>query len=270
MLVSDELIFSSMQLIVEGVFPTEEFLRQFYDSEEYELTYQDKTNLIETKIIKSRYYCFYTNYGEAMPHNNIVVSLKTHQKESNPRTIDQVEPNKQFFSCYDIDSKILYVSNARQKGFLQHVYKTKTGSYVDIKNIYSDVESFIQKLNMVDTMKFVSYKDIFNEGNDLFSSVSNIFGFGMPNKFTVDAEYNVSMKESIAEQLRRLNLLQKNGEIRSLVCVGRDDDDVETVFNTGSFIRKIDVTSEKDDGGLYDEAEVFSGLIDKIQKYENI
>lgn len=54
-------------------------------------------------------------------------------------------------------------------------------------------------------------------------------------------------------------------DIDVLTCIGRDDNDMESIFNLGSFIQKIDISSAKDANGLYQKEDVKEKLIEKIK-----
>lgn len=59
-------------------------------------------------------------------------------------------------------------------------------------------------------------------------------------------------------------------EIDSLVVVGENDNDVDSVFDIDSYIESAEINISKDDNGMYDENAVRDNLISKIKENENV
>ncbi len=59
-------------------------------------------------------------------------------------------------------------------------------------------------------------------------------------------------------------------EIDSLVVVGENDNDVDSLFDIDSYIESAEISISKDDNGMYDENAVMDNLISKIKENENV
>lgn len=60
--------------------------------------------------------------------------------------------------------------------------------------------------------------------------------------------------------------MEKKCEAESLVCIGFDDNGVETTFNIDTFIQKLKVPSKKNEFGTYDSQLVCLGIQNELIK----
>lgn len=102
-----------------------------------------------------------------------------------------------------------------------------------------------------------------------FPSLNDLYGLGMPEDFTLEANFaKARLTDSFKEKLKQMVGWKNKCEADSLLCVGRDDKNFETIFNADSFIQKTSVDVSKDEQGLYDSTMVKQALIDKIRVYD--
>ena len=138
-----------------------------------------------------------------------------------------------------------------------------------IKNFFKNVDEFIEQIKSVEKVKFVARRNLFTvQGSimKIFPSPNDLFGLGMPEDFTLEANFNrAELTNAFIGHLKKMVDWKNNCEADSLICVGRDDKNFETVFNADSFIRKLSVEAAKDDQGLYNPTMVKQALISKIR-----
>lgn len=267
---ADFVTFSSFELTIGGRLPDVNFLNKAFSPEKRNMTSEQVLHQIECEVVEGRFYWFYSNYGKSMPHRDIVVDLTSGDELENPRTTQQVEPNSQLFVVYDSESTLLYISNLQKKGFLNDYLSRYADKEVIIKNVYKTIEEFIGEISSLETIKFTGSRDLFNSDGDLFSPLRDIFGYGEPEEFSIEAKYRTSMKEALNRELLRLANYQNQNDIKTLVCIGKDERGFERVFNTNSFISKISFPTQKDDQLLFPPEEVKAQTIIKLKEMFNV
>ena len=84
--------------------------------------------------------------------------------EANPREKNQVEPRQQLFAIYSLRKKELFISNSKKKNLLQGIFSKFGGEEnVVIRKIYADVDSFLQTLKGVSSIRMVTKRDLLCE-----------------------------------------------------------------------------------------------------------
>lgn len=267
---TDSVTFSSFELTVNGHLPGVNFLNNAFFPKKRNTTFDQVLHQIECEVIEDRFYWFYSNYGKAMPHRDIVVDITSGDELENPRTTQQVEPNNQLFVMYDRESTLLYISNIQKKGFFKSYLSQFTDEEIIIKNVYTTIEEFIAQINTLETIKFTGSRDLFNSGGDLFSPLRDIFGYGEPEEFSIEAKYHTPMKDALKRELMRLAGYQSQNDIKTLVCIGKDEKGFETVFNTNSFISKISFPIQKDGQHLFPPEGVKAQAVIKLKEMFNV
>ena len=81
--------------------------------------------LVSTKITCDNYFWFSARYGNPYPHSETLWDIENKSESENPRTITQIEPNKQLFALYSLDKKTLYLSNIKKKSLFEGYLKSK-------------------------------------------------------------------------------------------------------------------------------------------------
>ncbi len=262
-----EISFHSQQLIVDDL--VADFAAISFIFEETHDTYQDADSFykIEKEIIEDRYLWLYSSYGKAYPRTDKVIEMTTHMEEDNPRKITQIEPDKQLFSIYDTIEKVLYISNRKKIGF----YKLYLRSFIDedivIKNFYIDVDDFAEKVKTISSVNLITKNNLFSANSGLFQEEKNVFGLGEPTDFHLEALFeNAKITDAFIRKIKEFNLLKGQGEVETLICIGRDDKNIETVFNMDTFVDKLIVKANKDVQGLYDVVDIQHLILNKVKK----
>ncbi len=267
---TDSVSFSSFELTVGRSLPDTTYLNSAFFPGKMSMNHEEYSHQIIREVIEDRFYWFYSNYGKAMPHRDIVIDIPSGSELQNPRTTQQVEPNSQLFAIYDSSSSLFYISNLQRKGFLKEFLTQFTVEEVVIKNIYKNINDFIDVINTLETIKFTGSRDLFNREGDLFSSLRDIFGYGEPEEFSIEAKYRTPMKDALKREILRLAGYQSSGDIRTMVCIGKDERGFETVFNTNNFINKISIPLQKDNQHLFPPEEVKAQAVIKLKEMFNV
>lgn len=261
-----EVKFSAHQLILDQdrcVFSDLESLFSQGDD-----TYKDAENFykIQRQIIDSRFMWLYAAYGKAYPRTDEVIETTTFLPQANPRKPTQVEPDKQFFSVYDCESKVLYVSNRQKIGFYHTYLKDMIQKDFFVKNFYVNVDEFAAKIKTISSVKLITSNNLFSAATSLFEEEKNVFGLGAPASFQLEAVFsNAELTDAFIKKLKDILKWKTQGEVDALVCIGKDDKGMEAIFNVDSFIEQITLGFNKNQQGLYEPADVMNALIAAVR-----
>ncbi len=260
--------FSTLYLVIgEDIPSAEELTPVFFETQDQYFS-GDTYYLISKENINNGHFWLYARYGKSLPHSDTVYNTKDQKEEDNPRSVDQIEPDKQLFALYCANSHILYLSNIQKRSWIEKYLKAKLEKDVVIKSFFKNVDEFIQKIKSVEKVKFVAKRNLFmQQGSimDIFPSPSDLYGLGMPEKFTLEANFSgARLTHQFKKSFKKMFFWKNNCEADSLICIGRDDKRLETIFNADSFIQKVSVEVAKDAQGLYDPSIVKQALISKI------
>ncbi len=266
---ADIVSFSSFELIAGDEVPDKAYLDNAFAQDSHEVNHGDSSHIINCKVIEDRFYWLYSNFGKTMPHPHIVVDSQLFTKHQNLRTENQFEPTKQLFAIYDIQSTLFYISNLLQKKFIEHFLKDVAGKEVVIKEVYKTVNDFIEAIQSISKIQFTGSRDLINQNSDLHQRVRNVYGYDEPDHFSIEARWERPMSDRLKDTLRGFAQHQKDGDIKTLVCIGKDDRGLSTVFNTNSFIKKIDIPIQRDEQSLFPPDVVENQIILKLKDIYN-
>jgi len=262
--------FSTMHFVVEENAPTVGILKPVFIEKEDKDNENDIVHIIEKENIDDKYFWLYAKYGKAYPHSPTVFNTKKEKEEENPRTTNQIETNDQLFVLYNINSHTLFISNVQKKSWLQNYLKKKLERDVIIKNFYKNKNEFMGIIKSIEKVKFVAKRNLFTSSDNselmkIFPSPKDIFGLGEPEECSLEAKFKkVKLTPAFEAAFTKMQDWVKNYEADSLLCVGYDDKNMETVFNMGSFIQKINIDTQKDEQGLFNPENVQKALLEKI------
>ena len=265
--------FSDFYFLIGGNIPSVKDLKLVFDEAEDTSSSEDTHYVISKENINDEYFWLYARYGNPLPHPDTVYNTKQAQEEENPRSTNQIELDKQLFALYCINSNTLYLSNRKKKSWVEGYLRSKLRKDVVIKNFFENVDEFIRKIKSVEKVKFVVKSNLFTPKSSImkiFPSPNDLFGLGMPEDFTLEANFHrAGLTDAFINNLKKMVAWKNNCEADSLICVGRDDKNFENIFNADSFIKKISVEAAKDDQGLYNPTIVKEALISKIRERSN-
>ena len=262
--------FSALHIILENTSPTIDDLIPISSVNEEEFEIGDTHYLITTSIIEDRYFWIYAEYGKLLPYSEKVVNVKTHAVESNPRTPTQVETSKQLFGLYDPKSKNLFLSSQKKKQILEDYFKQALSKDVTIKTFFKSADEFCDKIKTISKIKFTTKRNLFNlksEALSIFPNPNDIFGLGITEDYTLEANFaDAKLTNRFVSFLKKAVGWKNECQTESLICIGLDDKQVETIFNIDAFIQKIIIPLKKDDRGIFDPNMVCQTLIQEIEK----
>ncbi len=255
--------FSAMQLIFGESSPSvSDMTAVFAVTDEDKITIDDVHYLVYKRNVSDKYFWIYVKYGKELPYTPTVINTYNDEEEVNPRSKEQIEPDQQIFGLFCPSSQTFYISNFKKKSFFETYLSKKIEKTVFIKSFLKSPEEFLKAIKSVERIKLVTKKTLFSMDGGV-ASISpehkDIFGLGVPEEYSIDAAYkNASLTEAFKANIKAMAGWTKNSEAESLVCIGRNENNLETIFNVDSFRQKISISIEKDAYGMYDENTVLT------------
>lgn len=266
-----ELKFTELHFVVNDNSPSASDLKDFFEQSEDKHELGGTHYLIEKEIVDDDYFWLYARHGSTKPYSPDIYNTKKQQKEDNPKTINQLEPNKQSFALYSVNQKILYRSQPKNIAWLEKYFATGLKN-VTIKTFFKSPEEFLKVIKNVEQIKFVIKRNLFSRDKKLmsiFQNIKNLYGLNLPEEFLLSAGFNhAKLTEKFIEAFKKMAGLQVNCELESLLCVGRDDENLETIFNTNAFEKKFTLTVKKNRQGMLDPEDIKQYLITKVKELQ--
>ena len=229
-------------------------------------TYKKNNNLyvVEMVIVEDRFFWMSCDYDNSERFRDYVVNLDTQEKEPNPRTKIQIEPRQQFFACYDLQTKALYLNNLDRRSFLQKYFSEATSAEYIIQNVYANVDEFCQRVKEITGFRFVQIDNLYSHSGNLFKQIGNLFGEDSPKEIQMKVSYVGLPMHAGGRGV--VDLLHRNkDQFENVIIVGRDQDDVEHSFDFSSVLKNIQIHPTKDNNAQYDPTEVRSLLLAQLR-----
>lgn len=247
----DTITFTTYQLLVNEQVPTTELLKRLTTKETIKTTKAESHYEIKHKLT-DQYYWLYASYGSALPLADKLLDTEKMHNINNPRTVHQAELRNQFFALYHLEQNLLYLSNSQKVSFLCEFIRDILSLGVIIKKMYKSPEEFLSILRLVDNVCLVSSHSLFTDKSGLFDEAGNILGLGNPDRIGIECKFkHVEKTLSFVKKFLEFFNKKENIEYDQLICVGRDDNNMEIVFNTDSFANKIEIKASKNVNGLF-------------------
>lgn len=241
------------------------------DFEKIEQNFAEKIGknyfLISTELTNN-FFWLSARYDSKMPRSDIVVNVIDFSLEDNPRKEDQVEPRKQFFSLYDFNKDVLYVSSLKNKSTFEEILKQYVAENISIKNIIKDIDEFYTQVSSIQKIYFSSVaRDLFSSRGLLQQSLCDNYAMEEPECFSIEAIYKKSLDSKIKNVISCLRKQKSQGKLKKIIIQGKDDQGFEKIFNEGIFVNKIniDYSSDGDDAGMIDEELIKNSLLRKLE-----
>lgn len=265
------LSFKNMQLIINGKIPDKDDLINItnYGNKKYIDENNKYLYMFNVEFdADNEYLWIYAEYDYLHKRNKNVFNDSSNEEEPNPRKPNQIELKKQFFGMYYLKNNTLYITDTNRKKVLIDYLKSILNVEVNIKNQYKNIEEFSKAISSLKNIKFTVRPDLFQDEKGIYNHVNNIFGFDMAEYVKIDVNYNrLSFKDNKDKLIERVFQKQKNNQLGNLVVCGYDDNDVENIFDTQSYIMTVDIYIKADeDTGLYDQDKVKHTLLSKLSK----
>ena len=260
-----DLTFSTFQLFINECLAE---LKNFNVNDKWNQNFSDENQIIHNvicKIMNERYFTLYDNFGSPNPRPNHIFDIPTKTKIVNPRKNSQAELKNQLFCLYDTNTKILYLNNSQKKSFICKYLDNILSQEIIIKNIYKNIDEFVNTLKSLDEIKFTAHRDIFSSQINSFKNIKDLFGIDEPESFTISAKYKLSVHENIKRTIEKFKNEQIQAPNSCLTCIGKDDHGIEQIFNENTFRKTISVILAQKEEKLMNTKYVVEEIIRKIE-----
>jgi hypothetical protein len=224
-----------------------------------------KIESFNIKKFSNRFFGININSGDLYHYSDSVVDTEDNLKlKKNPRKSTEIEFDNQFFFLIDTEYSNIYISNSQKKSFIESSLSKKTGFEFNIELILNE-DLFKESLKTISEVNFAFY------GSDLFSKGSLVEELDK-DKHNYEADsvriiFNYKHKKFTGSLKNKIEKLIKNKGSNKLKIVGKDSDDLETVFNADSILGSIPLKIKLEDKTkIVDYISVFNELIVKIKK----
>lgn len=117
--------------------------------------------MIEKDFIEDRFLWCYFSYDD-QKYNEQVWDKEINTLKDNPKKKTEIEFKNQFFMCYDLHNKLLYLDDCEKCGFIKRYIQEVLQKYTIIKGIYSSIEEFEDKINDIIDIKFIQFDNVMN------------------------------------------------------------------------------------------------------------
>lgn len=261
-----EIKFLTFQLLINDSYAESGIFEKV--NEAWSRNFEDTNTTIHNvhcNYINNRYFTLYDNFGSPNPRPEHVYDKHTKTNILNPRSDYQAELKGQLFCIYDTYTKILYFNNSQKKSFIQKYLQELLSDDIVIKHIYKNIDEFVKTLKIIDKIKFIAHRNIFANTVNSFKGIKDIFGIEEPESFVIEANYNITASEKIKRIIEYFRNEQVQLPNSCLTCVGRDDDNMEQIFNEDCFSKAITIKIAENSEHLLNPKDVFEQLINRIE-----
>ncbi len=220
---------------------------------------------VKAEILEERFFWVSCDYGETTIFYDKVINQGTKQTENNPRSRQQIEPNRQLFACYDCYRHKLYLNNRKQSNILLAYLRDSTNEEFEISHVYASVDEFCNRIKTLHEFRYTQVDNLFRSDGDLFSKVGDLYGRDLPSKIQLKISYmNIPVHDGGGKAIIDL-LYRHKDEFKNVVIIGNDDNGIEHTFDFDSLIKNIQILPNEDDGGRFDSEEVKRLLLGAIR-----
>lgn len=219
--------------------------------------------VIEKELIDNRFFWLSCDYGDAKSFTNYVVNQDTKEQEPNPRNRSQVEPQKQFFACYDIDTHFLYINDLNRRNTLTSYLSDSIQKKFVCNNVYTSVDEFCQRVKSIRGFHYLQVNNLITQKSDIFSQIGDIYGLDTPEQVKLKITYGDIPVHKCRHLIERF--YSKKSEFENVVIIGCDDQGVESTFDFSSIIKRIEISPNKDDNGHFNPVEVRQLLLNELR-----
>lgn len=240
-------------------------------------TFQNKHDIYELdgiaydivcEVIDEKLLWIYAKYGKAKPYDNQILNIETKEYSNNPRTPDDVEMRNQIFCIYSQKIGVLYMSDFRKSRVIEKYLRETFQRDFTIRKYVVNLETFVNEVDSIKSLKFVSVDEhLFNSG--IFDEVRDVCGFGSDDGIvSVSMEVKVTNKQIDKSKWRNIlnsfKTKKEKREIDKMICVGKDDKNIEKIFNLDTFLKKIQIPATKDKNEMYDPEKVKKSILEQL------
>ncbi|WP_334095615.1 hypothetical protein [Helicobacter typhlonius] len=221
--------------------------------------------IVDCEIVDEKFFWIYARYGKAKPYANEVLNTETQEIAQNKREPNEAELRNQLFCMYVPSKAILYMSDFRKNIFLATYLKAKFNQEFIIKKYFIEPKEFVNKITSVQSLKFVGVdENIFN--SSIFEEVRDVLGYGQPISFTLETkvrDYKFDPKKCLDFLLLCKNK-KENQQIDKMICIGKDDNGFEKIFNLDTYLKRIKLSVIKDESEMYNPQIIKNALLEQL------
>lgn len=266
----NEITFTECELVMKDQTPQ---LNVFGNKTGDFFPFNDLVYEIDCEIIDEKFFWMYIRIWEAKPYSNKVLNVDTKEISQNKREENEAELRKQLFCIYVPNEKIFYMSDFRKNKLLATYLKDRFKQEFIIKKYFIDPKEFTNNITSLKSLRFVGLnKNLFN--GDIFRGVKELLGYDQDGfSFTLEVK---KIKNSIFDPDKCLDFLlewkrkKENRQVDRMVCVGKDDEGVEKIFNLETFLKKIKLSVKKDKNEMYNPQIVKNALLKELNAQSNL
>ena len=258
--------FKNYDLIVEDDYPKLTDFRVYFN--EGKRHYQTGKYFFEfdIRLHENRFFIIVCNYDD-YKYRDRVFDYITEEETANPKRPTQSELKQQFFVCYDIKGRTLYLSEGTKKTELKNYMEECLQRKVRIRERFASLDTFLNSIQYLFTIRFTQSRNLLNlDPQGTFERQYGALGLDIPDKLTTKFEYR---KIPIGQQKARIKDLGKRrnqGEFDSLVIVGEDSEGFEKTFDFSSMVTTTKIRADVDEYSRYDADEVIELLLEELTK----
>ena len=241
-------IFRNLQEVGRGLYPKGAYLYS-----------------VEQEFITDRFYWMYFQYDNAKLYSDKVIDTEDNSVKGNPRPKSQVEPRLQLFSCYDLESHMLYVSDYSKKATITDYISEMLQKSAQTKNVLRSVDDFLNVVTQLKSVCFTQRRTLFTSKEDsIFKKQANLYGLDLPEKSKIRLDYGATPIGAAKNALRDWKMKRESGEFEDVIVVGMDDNGLESTFNFSTLISSVEINIIKDDDYRYEPSIVKTLLVNQL------
>jgi len=222
------------------------------------------------EAVDERYVWFYFSYGKHLPYGDHVLDIADQKKVSkNPKKEDKIEQNRQLFIVYDQDDSMIYLSNSKQKKFVESYLANVLKYTINLQQHFITPEQFAEQITKINSVKLVAPRNLLSTASGLFTDKLDPLGLGDPEEAVLELKYKSPIKFNrltLIKYLHEFITQKKQKQIDSLIVIGENDNHISGVFNLETLSSSIVIKHYKNNHGMYDHAKIkelfFNRLLD--------
>lgn len=263
------MFFKSYALIVDEHYPDATLLAQIAEKRLQRLSYNGFNYKYDIRFQEERFLLIAVDFNDGK-YSEMVYDIESEIEKQNPRKRHELEYADQFFACYDLNEKELYLSNIQRKAAIRLLFMEHVGEKqkVRIRERLSSVEEFAEVVHSIKRVKYTQTRNLVNmDPTGLFAQGYNPLGLEIPDRLISTLEYDCGINaKAVVEKLKNLLIKSKTKEIESIEILGEDDEGFEQLFSLEKIIKSFSIDIESDGDGRYDEGEVFRLLLTQLRR----
>ncbi len=185
-----EINFSNFRIVVQDGFDNrllkKDDIKTLLEETNFKEEYKGIVYDIYVSLVNDKYLWITSKYGNPNPCPSQVLDKDSFEYKDNTRTSNLVEMRNQFFTLFDFENNILYLSNNKKKKFVEEFLKNKLNLGISINTLFVDIEEFNTKIKEIRTIRFTSQDNLFNQNSSLNNAFKDLLGYGSNIDFKIE------------------------------------------------------------------------------------